>query len=291
MRDLDEHTITEAVLEKVIQEGTPRQKQISEAVVRHLHALCKELEPTEEEWSQAIDFLTRTGRMCSDTRQEFILLSDALGVSMLVDAINHRNPQGATETTIFGPFYVEAAPEVESGADIRGALDGEDFLVQGRITDSEGAPVAGAIVDLWHSDEDGYYDVQLDATHLGGRGRVVTDKDGAFHVWSVLPVHYPIPHDGPVGQMLQVQGRHPYRPAHVHFMIRADGYRRLVTHLFLEGSEYLDSDAVFGVKESLIRPVEPMPAGTTPTGEEHPRPYRLLRADLRLAAATAPAGS
>ena len=283
MRDLNEETLTDAVIEKVTQAGSPRQKEISKAVVRHLHALCRELEPTEEEWTQAIDFLTRTGQMCSETRQEFILLSDALGASMLVDAINHRNLPGATETTVFGPFYVEAAPEVESGADIRGALDGEDFLVLGGVTDAEGAPVAGAIVDIWHSDQHGHYDVQIDGANLGGRGRVVTDKDGAFHVWSILPTHYPIPHDGPVGQMLQVQGRHPYRPAHVHFMIRAEGYRRLVTHLFLKGSEYLDSDAVFGVKESLIQPVEEMPAGEAPTGEQHPRPYRLLRADLRLA--------
>lgn len=283
MRDLNDETITEEVVAKVTQAGSDREKQINEAIVRHLHAFCRDIEPTEEEWTQAIDFLTRCGHMCSETRQEFILLSDTLGVSMLVDAINHRQPQGATETTVFGPFFVEAAPEIESGTDISGGMDGPDLLVTGRICDAKGNPIAGAIVDIWHSDHEGYYDVQL-GTDLAGRGRVVTGDDGQFHVWTILPVHYPIPNDGPVGQMLEAQGRHPYRPAHVHFMVRAEGYRRLVTHLFLEGSEYLDSDVVFGVKQSLIQQVEEMPAGVAPTGERRDMPYFVLRADLRLAA-------
>lgn len=283
MRDLNEDTITDEVVSKVTQAGSDRAKQISEALVRHLHAFCRDIEPTEEEWEQAIDFLTRCGHMCSDTRQEFILLSDVLGVSMLVDAINHRQPEGATETTVFGPFYVEAAPDVTSGADISGTMEGPDFLVTGSVCDAQGKPIAGAVVDIWHSDHDGYYDVQM-GSDLAGRGRVVTDEDGKFHIWSILPVHYPIPDDGPVGQMLRAQGRHPYRPAHVHFMVRADGYKRLVTHLFLDGSEYLDSDVVFGVKQSLIQEVEEMPAGTAPTGEERGAPYHLLRADVRLAA-------
>lgn len=283
MHDLNESTITDAVVAKVTQDGSDRLKQISAALVRHLHDFCREIEPTEEEWGQAIDFLTRTGHMCTETRQEFILLSDALGVSMLVDAINHRQPEGATETTVFGPFYVDAAPDVANGGDISGHLQGPDFLIAGSISDPQGNPIAGATVDIWHSDQDGYYDVQISGAELGGRGRVITDDAGKFHVWSILPTHYPIPDDGPVGQMLRAQGRHPYRPGHVHFMVRADGYKRLVTHLFLEGSEYLDSDVVFGVKQSLIQPVEQMAAGTAPTGEVRDQPYQLLRADLRLA--------
>jgi hydroxyquinol 1,2-dioxygenase len=281
MRDLNDQTITDAVIAKIARGGSPRGRQISEAVVRHLHALCRELELTEAEWTQAIDFLTRTGQMCSSTRQEFILLSDVLGVSMLVDAINHREADGATDTTVFGPFYVEAAPVVASGADISGSLEGDDLLIAGSVSDAQGNPIPGATVDIWHADADGKYDVQIDSTRLGGRGRVVTGEGGRFHVWSVVPTHYPIPDDGPVGEMLRAQGRHPYRPAHVHFMVRAEGHRPLVTHLFLEGSEYLDSDVVFGVKESLITPLEPMSAGFLPTGEWR-GPYQLLRADLRV---------
>ncbi|MCP5390858.1 MAG: hydroxyquinol 1,2-dioxygenase [Sphingomonadaceae bacterium] len=281
MRDLDETSITEAVVSKVTQGGSARAKQINEAVVRHLHDLCRELELTEEEWEYAIDFLTRTGHMCSDTRQEFILLSDALGVSMLVDAINHRHPGDTTETTVFGPFFVENAPEVTSGADISGRLDGKPLLIEGAIRDEAGNPVAGAVVDIWHADEDGFYDVQLEGGEAGGRGRVLTDETGSFHLSSIVPSPYPIPDDGPVGQMLGVQGRHPYRPAHVHFMVRADGFRRLVTHLFIEGSDYLDSDVVFGVKDSLIKPIEWIEPGSGSTGGGH----YLLRADIRLAPA------
>lgn len=283
MRDLDEHDITDAVVTRVARSHDARARQISEAVVRHLHDLCRELEPTEAEWEAAIAFLTRTGHMCDAKRQEFILLSDALGVSMLVDAINHRQPGGATETTVFGPFYVDTAPVVASGADVSGRLCGAPLLITGSVSDAAGHPIADAAVDIWHADADGFYDVQLDGDEPGGRGQVATGADGRFHLWTVVPSPYPIPDDGPVGQMLRAQGRHPYRPAHVHFMVRAPGFRRLVTHLFLQGSDYLDSDVVFGVKESLIRPLEAMPAGTAPTGEHRDAPYALLRADIRLA--------
>lgn len=285
MRDLDEFTLTDAVIAKVTQGDDARARQISEAVVRHLHALCRELEPTEAEWEAAIAFLTRTGHMCDDKRQEFILLSDTLGISMLVDAMNHRHPGAATETTVFGPFFVDDAPSVPSGADISGRLGGTPMLVVGSVRDEQGVPVSGATVDIWHADMDGFYDVQLEGDAPGGRGRVTTGPDGGFHLWSVIPSPYPIPDDGPVGQMLRAQGRHPFRPAHVHFMVRATGFRRLVTHLFLAGSAYLDSDVVFGVKASLITPLEMRPAGPTPTGEQREAPYGLLRADIRLPAA------
>ena len=225
--------------------------------------------------------------MCSDTRQEFILLSDTLGVSMLVDAINHRLPQGATETTVLGPFYVQDAPELPLGADISGGMKGRPLLVEGSVNAVGGHALADAIVDTWHSDDDGFYDVQhLD--EVGGlalRGRFRTDADGRFSFWSIVPQFYPIPTDGPVGKMLDAQDRHAYRPAHVHFMIAAPGYETLVTHVFVAGDRYLDSDVVFGVKDSLIRQLEDRPAETAGDGREMAEPYAVMRYDFVLAPA------
>jgi hydroxyquinol 1,2-dioxygenase len=285
MRDFDEHNITDAVLARVADASSPRAKQISEALVRHLHAFVREVEPTIEEWEAGIRFLTETGKMCSDTRQEFILLSDTLGVSMLVDAINHRLPKGATETTVLGPFFVAGARELPVGADISGKMTGRPLYVEGSVRSIKGEPLAGAIVDTWHSDDDGFYDVQhLD--EVGGlalRGRFRADADGRFRFWSIVPKFYPIPYDGPVGKMLEAQGRHPYRPAHVHFMIFAPGYTRLVTHVFVAGDKYLDSDAVFGVKNSLIRELDDHPAGDAPGGRRMSEPYSVMRYDFVLA--------
>ena len=221
MRNFDEATITDAVLQRVRAAKDDRIRQVSEALVRHLHAFVREIEPTQAEWEAGIDFLTRTGQMCDDKRQEFILLSDTLGVSMLVDAINHRTPEGATETTVLGPFYVQRAPEHPLGADISGTMEGAPLLVTGTVSTAGGKPLAGAVVDVWHSDNDGYYDVQqLDEIgDLAMRARFRTDENGRFWFWSIRPAAYPIPHDGPVGKMLEAQGRHPWRPAHVHFMI------------------------------------------------------------------------
>ncbi|MDX3809271.1 intradiol ring-cleavage dioxygenase [Bosea thiooxidans] len=254
MRNFNEDTITQAVLERVAQAPEARTRQISEAVVRHLHALVKDLEPTQAEWEKAIAFLTRTGHMCDDKRQEFILLSDALGVSMLVDAINHRTAGSATETTVLGPFYVSSPNEYPLGANISAGVEGIPLYGFGTVASADGTPIAGATVDVWHSDGDGYYDVQQDdLDHLAMRARFRTNESGRFSFWSVCPAAYPIPDDGPVGDMLKLQGRHPYRPAHVHFMISAAGYDTLVTHVFAAGDQYLDSDVVFGVKDSLIR--------------------------------------
>ncbi|QOZ24614.1 intradiol ring-cleavage dioxygenase [Bradyrhizobium sp. CCBAU 51753] len=253
MRDFDEHNITDAVIDSLAQTGDARLKTITTSLVRHLHDFVRDAEITFDEWNAAIDFLTRTGQMCNDRRQEFILLSDTLGVSMLVDAINHRMPAGATETTVLGPFFVAAAPEVQSGADIAGGMEGEPLSVSGVVCSPEGDPLADATVDVWHADDDGYYDVQqADLQSLTMRARFRTDRNGRFAFTSVMPAFYPIPHDGPVGEMLQALGRHPYRPAHVHFMIAAKGYEMLITHIFDAESPYLDSDAVFGVKNSLI---------------------------------------
>jgi hydroxyquinol 1,2-dioxygenase len=287
MRNFNEHTITDAVLARISAEADPRIKQISEALVRHLHAFVREVRPTQQEWEQGIDFLTRTGHMCDDKRQEFILLSDALGVSMLVDAINHPTPEGATETTVLGPFYVQAAPDKALGDDISGGMEGEPLLVTGSVSSSDGKPLAGATIDVWHSDDDGYYDVQQleKIGDLAMRARFHADDNGRFHFWSIKPAAYPIPHDGPVGQMLEAQGRHPWRPAHVHFMISAPGHEQLVTHVFVAGDKYLDSDVVFGVKDSLIREFVRREAGTAADGRRLDTPYHHLNYDFGLKAA------
>jgi hydroxyquinol 1,2-dioxygenase len=284
MRDFDETTITEAVLERVAAAADPRTRQISQALVRHLHAFVREIEPSEAEWGQAIEFLTRTGHMCSDTRQEFILLSDTLGVSMLVDAINHRQPKGATETTVFGPFYVPP-PDFNLGDDIRGSLTGAPMYVSGSVSSADGTPLPVAVVDVWHADEHGFYDLQkLHAgTGIGGRGRLRTDAEGRFHFWTARPSAYPIPDDGPVGDMLKAQGRHPFRPEHIHFMIAAPSHEKLVTHIFAEGDEYLDSDVVFGVKASLIEPYQAHEGGVAPDGRAMPGAWFSLARDFRLA--------
>lgn len=284
MRNFDQFTITQAVLERVTGASDPRVRQISEALVRHLHDFIREVRPTQEEWAQGIAFLTDTGHMCTDTRQEFILLSDTLGVSMLVDAINHDHQQAVTESTVLGPFYVEGPPEMACGADISGDLAGEPMFASGTVSTVEGTPLANAVVDVWHSDEDGYYDVQHTGEEAGlvARARFRTDHEGRFHFWSIRPAAYPIPHDGPVGKMLEAQGRHPWRPAHVHFMIEAPGYEKLVTHVFVAGDQYLDSDAVFGVKDSLIRDFTAHAAGTGPDGRVMDRPWCELTYDFRL---------
>lgn len=253
-RDFTAETITAAVLDRFADTPDPRLKAIMGALVRHLHAFVRETEPTFAEWQAAIGFLTRTGHLCDDHRQEFILLSDTLGVSMLVDALNNRMPPGATETTVLGPFYVQSAPEMPDGADISGGLDGEPLVVTGTVASADGTPLPGASVDVWHADDDGFYDVQqLDKTDgLAGRARFRTDAQGRFSFRTIMPSWYPIPSDGPVGDMLAATARHPNRPAHVHFMIAAPGHETLITHIFAADSPWLDTDAVFGVKTSLI---------------------------------------
>jgi len=281
MRNFDEFTITEAVLARVAAATDPRMRLISQALVRHLHAFVREVEPTQAEWAAGIDFLTRTGQMCDGKRQEFILLSDILGVSMQVDAINHRRSAAATETTVLGPFYVESPPEFPCGADISGGMTGQKLSVEGSVATLDGTPIAGAIVDVWHADAEGCYDVQRPGD-LAGRGRLRTDAAGRFHFWTIRPSSYPVPHDGPVGQLLARQGRHPYRPAHVHFKIAAAGHETLVTHVFAAGDPYLDSDVVFGVKDSIIRPYTEQEPGTAPDGTVVAERYATLRYDFRL---------
>ncbi|MGM5028033.1 intradiol ring-cleavage dioxygenase [Tardiphaga sp. 862_B3_N4_1] len=284
MRNFNENTITDAVLDRITDAGQPRIRQISEALVRHLHALVREIRPTQREWEQGIEFLTRTGHMCDDKRQEFILLSDTLGVSMLVDAINHGAEKGVTDTTVLGPFFVQAAPEKKLGEDISGGMEGDPMIVTGSVSMPDGKPIANATIDVWHSDDDGYYDVQqLDKIgDLAMRARFHADAEGRFRFWSIKPAAYPIPHDGPVGDMLTAQGRHPWRPAHVHFMISAPDFEQLVTHVFVAGDKYLDSDVVFGVKDTLIREFARKDAGEAPDGRMQNTPYYHLNYDFGL---------
>lgn len=283
MRNFDEHNITNAAIDSVREARSPRIKEISESLIRHLHDFVRDIEPTQAEWKHAIDFLTRAGQMCSATRQEFILLSDTLGVSMLVDAINHRLPSGATETTVLGPFHVAHAPEVASGATISRVEEGPPLLIAGSVRNLRGMPIADAVVDIWHADDAGFYDVQKDETALSSRARVRTDADGNFHVFGAVATAYPIPSDGPVGDMLESQGRHPYRPAHVHFMIAAPGYVTLVTHLFLKDSDYLDSDVVFGVKDSLIETLKVAPAELAARGPKPEESMAMMQRNFVLA--------
>ena len=285
MKDLDETSLTRAVLERVSGGTDTRMRDLSRALVRHLHAFIREVEPTQQEWEAGIEFLTAVGHMCSNTRQELILLSDVLGASMLVDAINHRQSNVATATTVLGPFYVEP-PSFDNGSDIKGHLTGVPMYINGTVLDTEGRPIAGAIVDVWHSNENGYYDLQtLDERQgLGGRGRFFTDVAGRFRLWTVRPAAYPIPNDGPVGRLLSLQGRHPYRPEHVHFMIQGSGFQKLVTHLFAADGVYLDSDVVFGVKASLIQPFEAHEGGKAPDGRPMQGPWVHLHHDFALAA-------
>jgi catechol 1,2-dioxygenase len=231
-----------------------RLKQVMEVITRKLHEAVKEIEPTMDEWMAAILFLTRTGQICNEWRQEFILLSDVLGVSMLVDAINNRKPSGASESTVLGPFHVADAPELPMGANICLDRKGEDMFIQGRILDTSGKPIANAVLDVWQANDEGFYDVQQKGIQpdFNLRGVFRTGPDGRYWFRAVKPKYYPIPDDGPVGQLLKALGRHPYRPAHLHYIIKADGYETLTTHIFDPDDEYINSDAVFGVKESLL---------------------------------------
>lgn len=237
-----------------------RLRQVMDVLIRHLHEAVKEIEPTQEEWFKAIMFLTDTGHMCNEWRQEFILLSDVLGVSMLVDAINNRKPSGASESTVLGPFHVEGAPELPLGSNICLDQKGEPMLVRGRILDTGGKPIAGAKIDVWQANDEGFYDVQQKGIQpdFNLRGVFRSNEEGEYWFRGVKPKFYPIPDDGPVGKLLASLGRHPYRPAHLHYIIAADGYETLTTHIFDPDDPYIASDAVFGVKQSLMAEFKPV---------------------------------
>lgn len=244
----------ETVNARMTPAADPRLADVMASLVQHLHAFVKEVTLTQEEWELAVDFLTNTGLLCTKERQEFILLSDVLGISMLVDAVTHHRPDGATENTVLGPFHVDGAPFREMGDTINLDQLGQPCRFEGRVTDLTGRPVRDACLDVWSDNAEGFYDVQQPEVQprWNNRGRFVTGDDGRYVFRGIKPTAYPIPADGTVGRLLAGLGRHPYRPAHMHFIVTADGYETLVTHSFVEGDGYLESDAVFGVKESLV---------------------------------------
>ncbi|WP_018328717.1 intradiol ring-cleavage dioxygenase [Rhizobium giardinii] len=260
-----EDASADAVNERMGPDIDPRLKNVMSCLVKHLHAFVKEARLTQEEWEIAINFLTATGKICSEQRQEFILLSDTLGVSMLVDAMNNRRQPGATENTVLGPFHVHGAPHREMGDCITLDSKGESCLFEGLVTDLDGNPIAGACIDVWSDNADGFYDVQQPQIQpqWNNRGVFVTGPDGHYCFIGIKPVSYPIPDDGPVGKMLERLGRHPYRPAHMHYIVTATGYQKLVTHTFVGDDDYLASDAVFGVKATLMAPYQRVLDGRT----------------------------
>lgn len=263
MRNLNQDNITQAVIERFSSTPDPRLKEIMTSLIQHLHAFAREVKLTEAEWFKGIDFLTRSGHMCTDTRQEFILLSDTLGLSMLTVAMNNEKPPGCTESTVFGPFFVEGAPHYDNGDDVANGAAGTPCVVRGSVRGLGGEPVPNATINVWQADAEGHYDVQVQGLdHAQARGVLRSDAEGRYHFRSIVAESYPIPTDGPTGEMLRATKNHPWRPAHLHFMIEAPGYETLITHVFREGDQYLDSDAVFGVRQSLVADWVKQPDGT-----------------------------
>jgi len=283
MAYVTEKTLTDIAMQRWEQTHDPRLREVMVALVKHLHAFVREVELTEEEWMSAIMWLTKTGQLCTDKRQEFILTSDVLGVSMLVDAINHRFDSGTTPSTVQGPFFIPNSPELPMGADMSTGARGEPCYVSGVIRDVDGKPVEGAVVDVWQADGDGLYEAQI-AGQEDAYLRAVyrTGPDGRYCVRTIVPLGYAIPMDGTVGNLIHSTDISYFRPAHIHFLIDAPGYDRLVTHLFKENTEYLDSDVVFGVKPELITPFRQMPAGPTPAGDVSDAPFYTVNYDFVL---------
>jgi len=263
MDDPDHDELTRQVVDRFADTPDPRLKEVMASLVRHLHAFAREVRLSEAEWREGIEFLTRVGRITSERRQEFILLSDTLGLSMLTVAMNSARRAGATESTVLGPFHVGGAPRRGQGDDIAAGAAGTPCEVRGAVRGVDGEPIAGARIEVWQADAEGKYDVQRPelAAHRA-RAVLETDADGRYGYRTVVPAAYPIPDDGPVGAMLRATRRHPWRPAHLHFMIAAPGYSTLVTHVFRAGDPYLDSDAVFGVRQSLIVEWKQRPDGS-----------------------------
>ena len=292
MAQLAAGDITQAVIDRMADCTDERFKTVMTALVKHAHAFLREVEPSEAEWIGAIEFLTAVGKKCDDKRQEFILLSDTLGISMLVVALNQAKAARAlttagaplpTEATVQGPFYWEGSPELELGADIGAGMPGEPAYYSGRVTDTRGRPVANCVMDVWSGDGDGIYDMQLGAdAGMRLRARFRTDAQGNYRFWSIRPTFYPVPDDGPVGVMLRKMGRHPNRPGHIHMKVYAPGHQPVTTHLYVADSPYLESDAVFGVRNSLIVPFEKHAPGTAPDGRGMTVPYHTAHYDFRL---------
>ncbi|GGN52354.1 alcohol dehydrogenase [Streptomyces albiflavescens] len=279
----DLERLTDQVVASFADTPDPRVGQLLDDLVRHLHHFVTSNDVTESEWQYAVDFLTRTGQICTSTRQEFVLLSDTLGVSSVVDLLTNSRTPETTPSAVLGPFYTDGPPETAQGDDISLGVAGTPLWADIRITDTDDRPVPDAVVDVWQANKDGFYDVQLpECEGPVLRGRLRTDEQGRLRFWSILPAEYPIPDDGPVGQMLKAVGRHPYRAPHLHFMISAPGHQRLVTQLFVKGGRYMDSDTVFGVKEGLVVDFAPR-VGTPPGGRAIDGEWRSLQFTFRIA--------
>ncbi len=293
MAQLEAQDLAQAVIDRMADCGEPRFKEVMTALVRHAHAFVREVQLSPDEWMAAIQFLTATGKMCDEKRQEFILLSDTLGISMLVVAIEQARGAAAlkgrpeaerpTEATVQGPFFWPGAPQRELGADIGQGNPGEPAYYHGRVTDTAGKPVADCVMDVWSGDGEGFYDMQKGPdAGMALRAQFRTDKDGNYRFWSIRPSYYPVPDDGPVGGMLHRMGRHPNRPGHMHMMLNAPGHERLITHIFVSDSPYLDSDAVFGVRDSLIVPFDEHAPGKAPDGRTLNKAFYTAKYDFKL---------
>ena len=285
MRQFTEENLTEAVVARLKDVKNPRFRQLMTSAIRHLHAFAREVELTEEEWFEGIKFLTAVGQKCDEKRQEFILLSDVLGLSMMVVALNHKTAPGATEATVLGPFFAHGAPEFEYGADLRErcTVKGEDVYVTGRVLSLDGKPIANAVLDIWQAKADGIYDVQEPNAEFELRGRVKANAKGEYAFKSYKPKFYGVPTDGPVGDLLRAMSRHPMRPAHMHAIVSAPGYEQVITHVFVEGDPYLDSDAVFAVKDSLIASYRKVDSPEEAKKLGMPNPFLKLEWNFHLA--------
>jgi hydroxyquinol 1,2-dioxygenase len=291
MAQLEAQDLAQAVIGRMDDCKDPRFKEVMTALVKHAHAFVREVQLTPDEWMAAIQFLTATGKMCDEKRQEFILLSDTLGISMLVVAIEQAKGAAAlkdapadqrpTEATVQGPFFWPGAPQLELGADIGAGNAGEPAYYHGRVTDTAGQPIANAVLDVWSGDGEGFYDMQK-GPDMALRAQFRTDKDGNYRFWSIRPSYYPVPDDGPVGGMLRRMGRHPNRPGHMHMMLNAPGHERLITHIFVADSPYLDSDAVFGVRNSLIVDFDKHAPGKAPDGRNIDKTWYTAKYDFKL---------
>jgi hydroxyquinol 1,2-dioxygenase len=293
MSEYNQDKLTQDVIDAFSKTPDPRLRQIMTALVRHIHAFAREVDLTPEEWLGGIRFLTATGQISTEKRPEFILLSDTLGLSMMVVSLAQARASGkakgatpATEATVEGPFYWPGAPDLALGTDIGEGVPGEPTLYMGRVTDCDGKPLAGALLDVWSGDGDGKYDVQLsDEPTMKARGRFRTDAEGRYWFWSIRPAYYPVPDDGPVGGMMRITQRSIYRPGHIHMQVSAPGHVMLTTHIFVGGSPYIDEDAVFGKRDSLVVDFDKHPPGKAVDGREMKVPYHSASFDFRLAPA------
>ena len=286
MSDFDEKSITQAVIGRLSRSDDPRFKRIMTSLITHLHDFVREVKLTEVEWLAAIQFLTEVGRTCTSKRQEFILLSDTLGVSVLVITLNHPADEGSVESSVLGPFYWDDAPDLPLGSNLAEGVKGEPAFYSGRVLGVDGRALENALLDIWSGDGEGNYDMQMpEEKGMKARGRIRTDAEGRYWFRSIKPTFYPVPTDGPVGRMLHKMGRHPYRPGHIHMIVSAPGHLQVTTHLFVAGSEYLDSDAVFGMKQSLVAQFNRHPPGIGPDGERMDTAFYTVNYDFRLRSA------